>query len=68
MPHIMAMHNCPVKTPDAEIWHYHIEFYTPFRGKDRWKFLGGVESGTNTFINDSAPEVNAKTFRELQID
>jgi UDPglucose--hexose-1-phosphate uridylyltransferase len=68
MPYIMAMHNCPVKTPDTEVWHYHIEFYTPYRGKDRLKYLGGVETGTNTFINDSLPEVNAKTLRELQIE
>lgn len=67
MPYVMGMHNSPVKVADTELWHYHIEFYTPFRGKDRWKFLAGVELGCNTFINDSSPELNAKTLREIPI-
>jgi UDPglucose--hexose-1-phosphate uridylyltransferase len=67
MPYVMAIHNAPVKVEERTLWHFHIEFYTPFRGAGRWKFLAGVELGCNTFINDSLPEINAKIFRELQI-
>jgi galactose-1-phosphate uridylyltransferase len=63
----MSHHNSPFKLDQTELWHYHIEIYTPYRGKDRWKFLGGVESGTNTFINDSLPEQNAAIFRNLKV-
>jgi UDPglucose--hexose-1-phosphate uridylyltransferase len=64
MPYVMAQHNAPYNDPQRDLWHFHIEIYTPFRGSDRWKFLAGVELGTNTFINDSSPEVNAETFRK----
>lgn len=71
MPYILAMHNSPIN-PELDQWHFHIEIYTPFRGVDAkgnelWKFLAGVESGTNTFINDSNPENNAKAMRDLPV-
>jgi UDPglucose--hexose-1-phosphate uridylyltransferase len=67
MPYVLGQHNAPYHMEGREHWHFHIEIYTPFRGKDRWKYLAGVELGTNTFINDSNPEDNAKTFREMDI-
>ncbi|UYP46112.1 hypothetical protein NEF87_002397 [Candidatus Lokiarchaeum ossiferum] len=67
MPYVMAMYNAPVNVDDRDRWHFHIEFYTPFRGKDKWKFLAGVELGANTFISDALPEQNAKILRDLQI-
>ena len=71
MPYILGMHNSPIN-PELGQWHFHIEIYTPFRGLDAkgtelWKFLAGVESGTNTFINDSNPENNAKAMRDFNI-
>jgi UDPglucose--hexose-1-phosphate uridylyltransferase len=67
MPYIMAMHNAPVNIPDREKWHFHIEYYTPYRGPGKWKFLAGVELGTNTFINDSLPEQNAQLLRDVPL-
>jgi UDPglucose--hexose-1-phosphate uridylyltransferase len=67
MPYVMAQHNSPYDN-QRDLWHFHIEIYTPFRGTDRWKFLAGVELGTNTFINDSSPEANAEIFRNLNIE
>ena len=70
MPYVMAMHNAPVNTnQNAEkLFHFHIEYYTPFRGKDKLKFLAGVELGTGTMICDALPEINAKKMRELNLD
>ncbi|MHA2002074.1 MAG: galactose-1-phosphate uridylyltransferase [Promethearchaeota archaeon] len=68
MPYVMAMHNAPVNVPDRNLWHFHIEFYTPFRGSGKWKFLAGVELGLNTFISDALPESNARIMRDLSID
>lgn len=66
MPYIMAMFNSPVNTADNDKWHFHIEYYTPFRGPEKWKFLAGVELGTHTYINDALPETNAKILREAK--
>lgn len=67
MPYVMAMYNAPVNMEDRDKWHFHIEFYTPFRGKGKWKFLAGVELGAHTFISDALPEQNAKILRDFQI-
>lgn len=67
MPYVMAMHNAPVNVQSSDLWHFHIEYYTPYRGPDKWKYLAGVELGTQTFISDALPEENAKIMRDLQI-
>ncbi len=70
MPYVMAMYNAPYHLSNVNSiipWHFHIEFYTPFRGKDKWKFLAGVELGTDTFINDGLPEFNAQELRNLKL-
>jgi len=67
MPYVMAMHNSPVnmKENTENSFHFHIEYYTPFRGKEKLKFLAGVELGTGTMICDALPELNAKILRDL---
>ncbi|WP_457558794.1 galactose-1-phosphate uridylyltransferase [Candidatus Harpocratesius sp.] len=67
MPYVMAMFNAPVNTSQRDVWHFHIEFYTPFRGQGKWKFLAGVELGTYNFINDALPEKNALILRNVNI-
>ena len=69
MPYVMAMHNTPVNLQkNSQIdYHFHIEYYTPFRGKGKLKFLAGVELGTGTMICDALPEFNAKIMRDLNI-
>ncbi len=66
-PYVMAMFNAPVNTEDRNKWHFHIEYYSPFRGKEKWKYLAGVELGTNTFLSDNLPRVNAQILREQNI-
>lgn len=68
MPYTMIHHNAPYNSDDCSFFHYHIEIYPLFRGKDRLKILGGVELGTNTFINPSNPEENAQLLRNIKID
>ena len=67
MPYVMAMHNSPVNLHENSQFdfHFHIEYYTPFRGKGKLKFLAGVELGTGTMICDALPEFNAKIMRDL---
>jgi len=67
MPYVMAMHNAPVNIENRDTWHFHIEYYTPFRGQQKTKFLAGVELGTHLFISDALPEDNAKILRELPL-
>lgn len=63
-PYIMAHHQAP-HGQDSEHYHWHIEYYPPYRAKGKLKYLAGVESGTGLFINDTVPEEKAKELREL---
>ena len=36
------------------------------RTADKLKYLAGSEAGANVFINDTLPEVTAKTLRDLE--
>lgn len=64
LPYMMLMHQRPAKDKSG-LFHYHIEFYPPYRDRDKLKFLASVESGAGNFINDSHPEDKAKELREL---
>ncbi len=64
LPYMMLMHQRPAKDKSG-LFHYHIEFYPPYRSRDKLKFLASVESGAGNFINDSHPEDKAKELREL---
>jgi len=66
MPYIMAMHQAPVDGQDYDdIYSYHIEFYPPYRTKDKLKYLAGSESGAGAFIMDVLAEDKAKELREM---
>jgi UDPglucose--hexose-1-phosphate uridylyltransferase len=64
LPYIMAMHQRPAKGDYDWNW-FHIEFYPPHRTESKLKFLAGSEAGAGAFINDTLPEVTAKTLREI---
>ncbi len=59
----MVFHTRPSKQTDG-LWHFHVEFYPPWRDRTRLKYLAGVEAGTWTYTNDSSPEQKAKELRE----
>ena len=64
LPYMMVMHQAPTDGRERPFFHYHIEFYTPHRARDKLKFLAGSESGAGVFINDAAPEDKARELRE----
>ncbi len=59
----MVFHTSPLKGNHSN-WHFHVEFYPPWRDRSRIKYLAGVESGGWTYTNDSSPEDKAKELRE----
>lgn len=60
----MVFHTSPVNG-NHEYWHFHVEFYPPWRDRSRMKYLAGVESGAWTYTNDASPEEKAKELREV---
>jgi len=64
MPYVMAIHQRPTDGGNYEYYHFHIEFYPPYRTKDKLKYLAGCELGAGTFINDTLPEEKARELRE----
>ncbi len=65
LPLMMVMHQAPVNGDYPE-WHFHVEFYPPHRNREKLKYLAGCESGTGTFINDTAPEEKAAELRAVE--
>jgi UDPglucose--hexose-1-phosphate uridylyltransferase len=63
-PYLMVHHQAPHREP-SDHYHWHLEFYPPYRAKGKLKFLAGVESGTGLFINDTIPEEKAAELRSL---
>lgn len=62
-PYMMVMHQAPVNSGDFPHYHFHVEFYPPYRSRTKLKYLAGCESGTGTFINDTVPEDKAAELR-----
>ncbi len=67
LPYVMAFYQNPTDT-DYSYHHFRVEFYPISRGKDKIKYLAGVELGTNTFINPTNPEEKAKEFRDVKVE
>jgi len=63
-PYIMAIHQQATNGTGKEYSHFHIEFYPPYRTKDKLKYLAGSELGAGTFLNDSLPEEKAQELRD----
>jgi UDPglucose--hexose-1-phosphate uridylyltransferase len=64
LPYIMAQHPRPTDGAEHPYWQFHIEFYPPYRTRDKLKYLAGSESGAGVFINDTLPEETARALRE----
>lgn len=62
-PYIMLMHQRPSDGADYDHYHFHIEFYPPYRTTDKLKYLAGVESGCAVFLNDTIAEEKAAELR-----
>jgi UDPglucose--hexose-1-phosphate uridylyltransferase len=62
--YVMALHSRP-STGDHEYWHFHVEFYPPWRNRSDFKHLAGIELGAGAFTNDTLPEEVAEELREV---
>jgi UDPglucose--hexose-1-phosphate uridylyltransferase len=66
LPYIMSVHQEPA-IPGYEYNWFHVEFYPPYRTANKLKYLAGSEAGAGAFINDTLPEVTARTLRDLEV-
>ena len=58
----MGLHASPVLKDKN--FHFHTEFYPPFRSGDKPKILAGSESMAGVFVMDVLPEDSVKILRE----
>jgi UDPglucose--hexose-1-phosphate uridylyltransferase len=65
MPYIMALHQEPTGKRKHVYYHFHIEFYPPYRSKCILKFPAGVERAAGTFTYDAEPESRAQELRSV---
>lgn len=54
-PYIMVFHNPPTRG-DHSYYHFHVEFYQPYRDKEKLKYAAGIEWGFWVFTYDGSPE------------
>ena len=62
-PYIMVLHNHPSKGDYP--YHFHVEFYQPYRDKEKLKYAAGIEWGYWVFTYDGVPEERAKELRDV---
>lgn len=65
MPYVMGMHQRPTDGREHGYYHFHIEFYPPYRTENKLKYMAGCELGAGTFINDTLPEEKAAELRKM---
>lgn len=65
-PYMMVVHQKPTDGNPHDSYHFHIEFYPPYRTKEKLKYLAGSESGAGVYINDTLAEEKAKELRETE--
>jgi UDPglucose--hexose-1-phosphate uridylyltransferase len=63
-PYISAWHQAPSSAGGEELA-LHLELFTIRRTVGKLKFLAGVESGMDAFVNDVSPESAAQRLREV---
>lgn len=64
-PYMMVLHQSPVQGTHP-YYHLHIEFYPPYRSKDKLKYMASVETGGGAFLNDSLAEEKAAELRAVE--
>ena len=68
MPYVMVIHQKPTDNENYDFYHFHFEFYPPYRTKNKLKYMAGVELGAGTFLNDTWPEEKAAELRNLILE
>lgn len=68
-PYMMVYHQRPVNSPEYDdandYYHFHIEFYPPFREANKIKYYASSEMGAWAAANTSAVEETAPVLRKL---
>jgi UDPglucose--hexose-1-phosphate uridylyltransferase len=67
MPYISAWYQGPVRAPERELAHLHLELFSTRRAPGKLKYLAGSESAMGVFINDIPPEHAAQMLREVTL-
>jgi len=63
-PYMMVLHQRPTDGKAYPYYHFHVEFYPPYREKDKVKYFASVETGAGTVTFDYTPEMKARELRE----
>lgn len=66
LPYMMVTHQRPCDGADYPHYHFHVEFYPPYRTPEKLKFLAGSEAGAGAYINDTLAEEKAAEFRAVE--
>ena len=63
-PYMMVLHQRPTDGKAYPHYHFHVEFYPPYREKNKIKYFASVETGAGTVTFDYTPEMKAKELRD----
>lgn len=66
-PYVMVFHQAPTDQSEHPEAHVHVEFYPPYRTRDRLKYLAGTEIGGGMFASDTLPEEKAAELRAVEV-
>jgi UDPglucose--hexose-1-phosphate uridylyltransferase len=66
-PYLMVMHQAPTDGRVHPEAHLHLEFYPPYRTKDKLKYLAGTELGAGLVAMDVLPEQKAPELRAVDV-
>jgi UDPglucose--hexose-1-phosphate uridylyltransferase len=66
-PYVMVFHQAPTDQTEHPEAHLHVEFYPPYRTRDRLKYLAGTEIGAGMFASDTLPEEKAAELRAVEV-
>ena len=63
-PYMMVFHQKPSEGKSYRHYHFHVEFYPPYRERRKLKYFASVETGARTTTYDYDPESKARELRE----
>ena len=63
-PYMMVLHQKPSDGKEYRHYHFHVEFYPPYRESGKIKYFASVETGAGTTTFDYTPESKARELRE----
>lgn len=66
-PYLMVCQQAPTDGAAHPEAHLRIEFYPPYRSRERLKYLAGTEIGAGVFTADTLPEATAAELRAVEV-